>query len=355
MKTSILLPLLLAGLALAGCNSAMRSDSSTDTAAVSSPTISETPAQAETSASSASTSSPTSSTESTYNQPLQSPSASTSANNTDTTSYGATFTPATTNSDPSAQATPGATYNSLGQTATTPTSTPDASSTSSTTASSAYGTTGTTGSTTATTPSADVSVGAPISSPASTASTSTAAPSDNSSYTAPSDQLAVTATPSPLPPTSSTETFSTPVPASTTSSTSTTLASDISSRISEWRLNSTDIQSDLDRGATIVRTKDSIVGAPTGASDDDVVETMVKGKLQADSDVSSAKIDVDASNGEVMLKGTASKSDAIGRAIALALDTQGVTKVSSDIKVSMSEPTTQPEPNQNSDTPAPQN
>lgn len=63
---------------------------------------------------------------------------------------------------------------------------------------------------------------------------------------------------------------------------------------------------------------------------------MVKGKLQADSQVSNAKIEAEAKGGEVTLKGTADTADQIGRAIALALDTQGVTKVSSDIKVNAS-------------------
>ena len=84
---------------------------------------------------------------------------------------------------------------------------------------------------------------------------------------------------------------------------------------------------------TIVRTKDSIVGAPTGSTDDSVIETMVKGKLQADSEVSAAMIEVKAQNGEVTLKGSADNAGQIGRAIALALDTQGVTKVSSDIRL----------------------
>jgi osmotically-inducible protein OsmY len=85
---------------------------------------------------------------------------------------------------------------------------------------------------------------------------------------------------------------------------------------------------------TIVRTKDSVAGAPTGSTDDEVVETMVKGKLQADSETAKATIEVDAKNGEVMLKGSADSAAALGRAIVLALDTQGVTKVSSDVKVS---------------------
>jgi len=130
---------------------------------------------------------------------------------------------------------------------------------------------------------------------------------------------------------------------STSSSTSASVASnagttsastgDVSARISEWKLNSTDIQSDLDRGTTIVRTRQDVVGAPTGNTDDSVIESMVKGKIQADPQCANAMIDVSAHNGEVSLKGNADSANIIGRAIALALDTQGVTKVSSDIKV----------------------
>jgi osmotically-inducible protein OsmY len=109
---------------------------------------------------------------------------------------------------------------------------------------------------------------------------------------------------------------------------------EISTRITELRLAPAEIQADLDRSVTIVRTKDSVVGAPTGATEDSVIETMVKGKLQADPQVSTAMIDVEAKNGEVTLKGSADSASQIGRAIALALDTQGVMKVSSDIKVS---------------------
>ncbi len=87
----------------------------------------------------------------------------------------------------------------------------------------------------------------------------------------------------------------------------------------------------------IVRTKESIVGAPTGNTDDEVLKTMVQGKLQADSDTAKASIEVEAKSGEVTLKGSADSAGQIGRAIALALDTQGVTKVSSEVKVSAKE------------------
>jgi osmotically-inducible protein OsmY len=96
-----------------------------------------------------------------------------------------------------------------------------------------------------------------------------------------------------------------------------------------------DIQADLDRGVTIVRTNDKVVGAPTGNTDDSVLITMIKGKLQADSQLASiaSSIDVEAHNGEVTLKGNAKSADQIGRAIALSLSTAGVTKVSSELKV----------------------
>jgi osmotically-inducible protein OsmY len=99
-------------------------------------------------------------------------------------------------------------------------------------------------------------------------------------------------------------------------------------------LSGSEIQKDLDQGVTIVRSKDTVVGAPTGSTDDEVLKTMVQGKLQADSETSKAMIDVEAKNGEIMLKGSADSAATVGRTIALALDTQGVTKVSSDVKVS---------------------
>jgi osmotically-inducible protein OsmY len=114
----------------------------------------------------------------------------------------------------------------------------------------------------------------------------------------------------------------------------TTSTTDISGRITEWRLAPSDIQSDLDSSTTIVRTRQLPAGAPTGAMDDSVIITMVKNKLQADSDLSALNLDVQAHNGEVTLKGSAQSAAQVGRAIALALDTDGVTKVSSDIKVS---------------------
>lgn len=324
MKPALIFPLLLAGLALAGCNSATRSNTATETNSFVTPAPEPIINPVASPASPPSTSS-TSAPDATYNNSLQSSSATTSANNVDSaeTSLSTPASPSTELAVTSSL--PSSTYSSIDASRTTPTSTPDAVSTTEATAPE-----------TLPQPTIDVAASATQTPPV---------PSPDTSLTAQSDRIPATVTPSDLPKTSSESSFAEPVASST-------LTGDISGRLTEWKLNTTDIQADLDRGATITRSKNDVVGAPTGASDDDVVETMVKGKLQADLHTSSAKIDVDAANGEVTLKGTAANADAIGRAVALSLDTQGVTKVSSDLKLSTAET---PSAEANAATPPPQN
>jgi len=105
-------------------------------------------------------------------------------------------------------------------------------------------------------------------------------------------------------------------------------------RLTEWRLNSADIQADIDANREIVRTK-TVVGAPTGNMDKSTVQAAVEGRIKADTDLSTFKIEVDPGrNGEVNLDGEVNSADQVGKAIALALDTDGVTKVTSKIEVS---------------------
>jgi hyperosmotically inducible periplasmic protein len=105
-------------------------------------------------------------------------------------------------------------------------------------------------------------------------------------------------------------------------------------RITEWHLTANDLQADLDQNREIVRTKESTAGAPTATSDKSVVESMVKSRLEADSAIAALKLSVSADKtGDVTLKGKAQSADEVGRAIALALDTEGVNKVTSKIKL----------------------
>jgi hyperosmotically inducible periplasmic protein len=104
-------------------------------------------------------------------------------------------------------------------------------------------------------------------------------------------------------------------------------------RTMEWKLTASDIQADLDAGRDIIRTRDA-ANAPTGKMDRDVLKSAVEGRIKADTDLANLKLDVNPkSNGEIQLEGKALTADQVGKAIALALDTDGVTKVTSKIKL----------------------
>jgi osmotically-inducible protein OsmY len=106
-----------------------------------------------------------------------------------------------------------------------------------------------------------------------------------------------------------------------------------SARVMEWKLTANDINADLAAHRDIVRTKEAS-GAATGSMDRSVVKSAVEGRIKADSDLAALKLDVNPKgNGEVQLEGKAQTADQVGKAIALALDTDGVTKVTSKIKL----------------------
>lgn len=108
---------------------------------------------------------------------------------------------------------------------------------------------------------------------------------------------------------------------------------DLSTRMSEWRLSKSDIESDVMADRPIVRTR-SDVTTPTGAIDTSMIEKNIKSRIQSDSMLSGLKFDVDANKqGEVELSGKARTADQIAQAMATALDTDGVTKVTSKIKI----------------------
>lgn len=108
---------------------------------------------------------------------------------------------------------------------------------------------------------------------------------------------------------------------------------DLKARFNEWRLSDSDLQADLDGKRDIVRTR-TAAGSPAGKIDDDTIENAIKGRLHSDSQLSALKFDVNANkNGEVKLDGKARSVDQIAHAMSIALDTDGVTKVTSKIKL----------------------
>lgn len=106
----------------------------------------------------------------------------------------------------------------------------------------------------------------------------------------------------------------------------------IATRISEWRLRGDEIKSEFDSSGRVVRSKAPGAGEPTGPMDSVLVGS-VKEKIAGDSELSSQKIQVEADDGIVTLKGTASSLDQIGKAVAVSLDTGGVKQVVSTIKL----------------------
>lgn len=105
----------------------------------------------------------------------------------------------------------------------------------------------------------------------------------------------------------------------------------ISEKLKEWKLTPDDIREDLKRGKEIVRTRAKQAGAELS---DARIVTVLKAKYVLDRELSALDINVDAYRGQVTLDGTVANASLIGHAIALALDTDGVTDVVSRLKVS---------------------
>ncbi len=109
----------------------------------------------------------------------------------------------------------------------------------------------------------------------------------------------------------------------------------VGQKITEWKLTPDDIKADLAKAGRIVRQKGVAAGAKVGEVFDNArIVTMVNAKLVADHDLSAFKINVDADKGTVTLKGTVTSHSLIGRVILLALETEGVTGIVSELTVS---------------------
>ena len=108
---------------------------------------------------------------------------------------------------------------------------------------------------------------------------------------------------------------------------------DVSARMTEWKLSASDIEADVMANKPVVRTRTDAV-TPTGKIDGDTLENAIKGRLHSDAKLANLKFDVNAnSKGEVELEGKARTTDQIAHAMAVALDSDSVTKVTSKIKL----------------------
>ena len=107
----------------------------------------------------------------------------------------------------------------------------------------------------------------------------------------------------------------------------------IEARLQEWRLSPADIAAELDSGRPIVRMKGTGADAPGNPITDEALLTMVNDRLVADVDTVRIDKRLTASHGEVTMRGAAGSAGLVGRAIAIALDTKGVNKVTSELRI----------------------
>lgn len=104
----------------------------------------------------------------------------------------------------------------------------------------------------------------------------------------------------------------------------------ITSQLADWNLTSTDIKADFAKAGKVVRTKTK---AARETMSDARIVAVIKGKYAFDSDLSALAINIDATAGRVTLQGHTASAELIGKAIRLALETDGVTEVESLLAV----------------------
>jgi len=108
----------------------------------------------------------------------------------------------------------------------------------------------------------------------------------------------------------------------------------IGDKLVEWKLTPADIKADLEKGGRVVRSKAVAAGNAAGTMVDNArIVTVINAKYVGESDLSALKINVSADQGTVTLTGTATTHALIGKAVYLALDTDGVTQVVSLLTV----------------------
>jgi hyperosmotically inducible periplasmic protein len=99
-------------------------------------------------------------------------------------------------------------------------------------------------------------------------------------------------------------------------------------------LNTDEIKKELAHTGEIIRRKAHDIGAAAvNAASDARAVTEIKAKYAMDPNLSMWKISVSCRQGHVILSGTVSSTDDIGKAVALALEADGVRDVASTLRV----------------------
>jgi len=104
----------------------------------------------------------------------------------------------------------------------------------------------------------------------------------------------------------------------------------VSAKLADWHLTPDEVRADLARSGQIVRENAHVAGERIV---DARIVAVVKAKYVLDHTLSARDISVAAQDGVVTLVGTVPSPSLLGRAVMLALDTDGVTRVVSQITI----------------------
>src|ERR1700679_1483240 len=108
----------------------------------------------------------------------------------------------------------------------------------------------------------------------------------------------------------------------------------LSAKLDTLDLHADQIKDELAKTGEVIRRKAQDIGEATvNAASDARAVTEIKATYAGDSTLSVWKISVGCNQGHVALSGTVSSPDDIGKAVALALDADGVRDVSSTLQV----------------------
>ena len=105
-------------------------------------------------------------------------------------------------------------------------------------------------------------------------------------------------------------------------------------KLEAWELRPEDIREELSEQGEVVRRKSREVGeAVSDAASDTRITATIKARLAADPDLSAFSVSVSTTDGKVTLSGKVKSAELVGKAVALALKTDGVREVVSTLQV----------------------
>ena len=108
----------------------------------------------------------------------------------------------------------------------------------------------------------------------------------------------------------------------------------VAAKLEALQLQAKDISEELkQKGEVVRRATREVGGAVADSATDTRITAEVKRKLIAEPDLSSLSISVNTTNGRVTLSGSVSSPELIGKAMLLAMETDGVREVVSTIQV----------------------